>query len=136
MTGVPIRRGNLDAEIRGGNGIYKPRREASQGTDTAHTLIWDLQPPVGREYTAVVSVTQSVALCFRSQEEFSTWRLSSAFHPTLVGSFPVSPWWSGRRLRLGLLPHHRKEAETTTPTARGGLLFLVKGPGDPWTHLP
>ena len=35
---------------------------------------------------------------------------------------------SQRRLTPGLLPHKGKEAELTTSAAKGGLLFLVRGP--------
>ena len=54
MTGVLIRRGNLDTDIYRGKmmgrlrektAINKPKREASEETNPADILISDFQPP-------------------------------------------------------------------------------------------
>lgn len=137
MTGVLIRRGSWDTEKQGEDGFYKPRREASEGTNTAHTLILTRNQPCLHLQLGLPELGDNTFLSF---QPLSLWhsvsgaRMNSVpgdseMPPHLpVGSFPEPFMWSWRRHPLALLPHNRKEAETTTPTASGGLLFLVKGP--------
>lgn len=74
MTGVLMRKGDIRTQRRAcediGEGLYKPGREASEETISAHTMISDFWPPeFGEIRFLVVSATQSVGLCYDSSHK-------------------------------------------------------------------